>query len=196
MLAKYAQRSVRALLVVAMLSPLSLSRAVAAPVAPAETTDAVVAARDFLQAVDYKAKTEAKITALAQTKVALQIMLEREPVLEDRVARLYAEYFTSDELREATKFHHSATGALYRDFNRDMNANPFTTPEIYRNEIAKHFTPAQRAEVSSYVSGGIGRKMFRMAPGLIKAEQKLGEQWGRETQEIINRAVRAGAQVS
>ena len=77
-----------------------------------------------------------------------------------------------------------------------MSANPFTTPDIYRSEIGKRFTPEQRALVFNYVSSPVGQKWQRMLPDITKAEKEVGAQWDRETQEAIERAVSAGEEVS
>ena len=77
-----------------------------------------------------------------------------------------------------------------------MNTNPYTTPEIYRNEVAKRFTVQQRAEVFAYVSSSVGKKMQRLMPELVKAEHDAADAWGHDTQQDIDRAVRAGEEVS
>ena len=40
-----------------------------------------------------------------------------------------------------------------------MNTNPYTTPEIYRSEIAKRFSSSQRAEVFAYLKTDVGQKI-------------------------------------
>jgi hypothetical protein len=161
-----------------------------------EESPAVLAARDYLQAIGYKSRVETRFAAIAKSKVALKIMIEREPVLEGRVAKIYADHFTADELRSAGSFFRSATGVLFFNFNTEINANPYVTPEIYRSEVAKRFTVQQRSEVFAYVSSSVGRKMQQMLPELVKAEHDAGDAWGQETQQEIDRAIRAGEEVS
>jgi hypothetical protein len=201
MLATCAKRLTPALLAVAALS-LSAVTCSSAAIAQSATTvqpaepAAVLAAREYLRAIGYKTFVEAKIAAVARTKIAFKILLEREPILEDQEAKIIAAHFTAEELRETSKFQSSATGALYRTFNREMSANPFTTPEIYRSEIAKRFTSEQRAVVFSYVSSSVGKKWQLVQADLTKAEKEIGEQWDRQTQEAIEQAVRTGQEAS
>lgn len=201
MLALYAKRLAPAFVVVATLSLSgvtcsSAATAQTATAAQAEDSDAVLAARDYLQATGFRPKFEAKLPALVPSKIGLKIAVEREPVLENEIAKIYAARFTAEELREASKFYRTATGTLYFDFNIEMNANPYTTPEIYRSEIAKRFSSAQRAEVFAYLRAGVGQKMGRILPDVLKATKEAAEQWGRQTQEAIDRAVRTGDDVS
>jgi hypothetical protein len=201
MLAMHAKRLAPALVVVATLSLSALthpSAAIAqtATTAQADDSAAVLAARDYLQATGFKSRFEANLPTMAKSKIALKIILEREPVLENDVAKIYAARFTAEELREASKFYRTASGNLYFNFNVEINTNPYVTPEIYRSEIAKRFSPQQRAEVFAYVSTGIGQKMIRTISDVVKATKEAAEQWGRETQEAVDRAVRAGEDVS
>jgi hypothetical protein len=201
MLAMYAKRLAPALVVVATLSLSGVTHPSAAitqtaTTAQADDSAAVLAARDYLQATGFKSRFEAKLPTMAKSKIALKIILEREPVLENEVAKIYAARYTAEEVREASKFYRTATGTLYFSFNVEMNDNPYTTPEIYRSEIAKRFNPQQRAEVFAYVSTGIGQKMIRTIPDVAKATKEAAEQWGRQTQEAVDRAVHAGEDVS
>ena len=109
MLAMYAKRLAPALLAVATLplSGVTCSNAAIAQTAAtvqAQDSPAVLAAREYLQAVGFKSTIEARIAAVARTKVALKIMLEREPVLEDQEVKIIAAHFTAEELRETSKF--------------------------------------------------------------------------------------------
>jgi hypothetical protein len=201
MLALFAKRLAPAFVVVATLAlsgatSSSPATAQTATEAPVEDSDAVLAAREFLQATGFRPKFEAKLPALLPNKAGLKIALEREPVLENEIAKIYAAHFTAEELREAGKFYRTAAGALYFDFNIEMNANPYTTPEIYRSEVAKRFSPSQRAEVFAYLRASVGQKMGRVLPDIMKATKEAAEQWGRQTQEAIDRAARTGADVS
>jgi hypothetical protein len=201
MLALFAKRLVPAFVVVATLSLSGVTTsspvtAQTATAAQAEDSDAVLAARDYLQATSFRSKFEAKLPALIPNKMGLKIALERVPVLENEIAKIYAARFTAEELREASKFYRTAAGALYFDFNIEMNTNPYTTPEIYRSEIAKRFSSSQRAEVFAYLKTDVGQKMGRIVPEVVKATKEAGEQWGRETEKAIGRAVRTGADVS
>ena len=200
MLALYAKKLAPAFVVVATLylSGLTTSAAIAqtATAAQAEDSAAVLAALDYLQATRFRPKFEAKLPALVPNKTGLKIALQQVPALENEIAKIHAARFTAEELREASKFYRTAAGTLYFDFNIEMNANPYTTPEIYRSEIAKRFNSAQRAEVFAYLKTGIGQKMIRMVPDMVKATKEAGDQWGRQTQEVINRALRTGGDVS
>lgn len=201
MLAFYAKRLAPALVVVATLtlSGVTCSSAATAQTATAaqvEDSNAGLAARDYLQATGFRSKFEAKLPALVPNKIGLKIALQRMPVLENEIAKIYAARFTAEELREASKFYRTASGALYFDFNMEMNANPYTTPEIYRSEIAKRFSSSQRAEVFAYLKADIGQKMGRMLPDVLKATREAAEQWGRQTEEAIDRAVRTGEGLS
>jgi uncharacterized protein DUF2059 len=157
---------------------------------------ATLAVRDFLQAIGFKYSFEAKLPVVARNKIALKVMLEHEPKLEEQVANVYAARFTADELRAAGTFYRTATGTLYATFNREIAANPYATPEIVRAEIDKRLTSQQRGEVFTYLSGGAGKKMIGILPDLLKAEKEVTEQWSRSTQEDVDRAVRAGEEVS
>jgi hypothetical protein len=161
-----------------------------------EESPAVIAARDYLQATGYRLRLGAKLAAIAKSKVALKIMVEHVPAMEDQVVKIYAARFSAEELREASKFFRTATGVLYFNFNTEMNTNPYTTAEIYRNEVAKRFTVQQRAEVFAYVSSSVGKKMQRLLPELVKAENDAAAAWGHDTQKDIDRAIRAGEEVS
>ena len=201
MLAINAKRLAPALLVAATLSLSGLtcsSAAIAqtATTAQAEDPAAVLAARDYLEAIGYRSRVEAKLAPLAKTKMALKIMLKREPILEDAVAKTYAARLTAQELRDAGKFFRSATGALYFSFNIEMNSNPYVNAEIYRTEVAKRFNPQQRAEVFAYVSSAVGQKMQRLLPDLVKAEREASDEWGAQTQKAIDQAIRTGEEVS
>ena len=201
MLALYAKRLAPAFVVVATLSLSGLTCSTAAiaqtaTAAQAEDSDSVLAALDYLQATRFSSKFAAKLPALIPNKMGLKIALQRVPALENEIAKIHAARFTAEELREASKFYRTAAGTLYFDFNIEMNANPYTTPEIYRSEIAKRFSSSQRAEVFAYVQTGIGQKMIRIVPDLAKATKEAGEQWGRETEKAIGRAARTGADVS
>lgn len=201
MLALYAKKLAPAFLVIATLSLSGVtcsSAAIAqtATAAQAEDSDAVLAARDYMQATRFTPKFAAKLPALIPTKTGLKIALQRVPVLENEIAKIHAARFTAEELREASKFYRTAAGALYFDFNIEMNANPYTTAEIYRSEIAKRFSLSQRAEVFAYLQTGIGQKMGRIQPDVAKAIREAAEQWGRETEKAIGRAVHTGADVS
>jgi hypothetical protein len=200
MLAVYAKRWAPAFFAVATLSlsaPAFPSAAVAQTVkTEQDESPAVLAAREYLQAMGYKSRMETRFAAIAKSKIALKIMMEREPLLEAKVAKAYAARLTADELREIAKFFRTPTGTMYFNFNTEINANPYATPEIYRNEVAKRFTAQQRAEVYAYVSSSAGRKMSQVLPDLIKAEREAGDQWGQETQQEIDRAIRAGEEVS
>jgi hypothetical protein len=200
MLPIYAKRWAPAFFAVAALflsAPAFVSAAVAQTVKIAqEDTPAVVAAREYLQATGFKSRMERQFTAIAKTKIALKVMMEREPILEAQEAKIYAASFTAEELREAAKFFRTAAGTLYFNFNIEMNSNPYATPEVIRNEVAKRFTAQQRAEVFAYQGSSLGRKMQQVVPEVIKAERSLTEQWGQETQQEIDRAIRAGEEVS
>ena len=201
MLALFAKRLAPAFVVVATLSLSGATSsgpatAQTASTAQAEDSDAILAARDYLQATRFRSKFEAKLPALVPSKAGLKIALERVPALENEIAKIYAARFTAEELREASKFYRTAAGTQYFDFNIEMNANPYTTPEIYRSEIAKRFSPSQRAEVFAYLSASVGQKMVRVLPDVMKAIKEAADQWGRQTQEAIYRAVRTGADVS
>lgn len=201
MLAILAKRFAPALLAVATLSLSGFtfsnaSLAQSAPTVQALDPAATLAARDFVQAIGFKSSFEAKLPAVARNKIALKVMLEHEPKLEEQVANVYAARFTADELRAAGTFYRTTTGTLYAAFNREIAANPYATPEIVRAEIAKRFTSQQRGEVFTYLSGGVGKKMIGILPDLLKAEKEVTEQWGRSTQEDVDRAVRAGEEVS
>ncbi len=201
MLAIYLKRLAPALLTVATLSLsgvtcLSAALAQTATTVQEEDTPAVLAAREYLQAIGYKSALEARIAAAARTKVALKILLEREPLLENQEVKIVAARFTAEELRETSTFQRSATGALYRNFNREMSANAFATPEIYRSEIGKRFTAEQRALVFNYLSSPVGQKWQRILPDIVKAEKEIGARWDRETQEAIQQAVRSGEEAS
>ena len=201
MLALYAKRFAPAFVVVATLSLSGLtcsSAAIAqtAAAAQAEDSDAVLAARDYMVATRFTPKFAAKLPALIPTKSGLKIALQRVPVLENEIAKIYVERFTAEELREASKFYRTAAGAQYFDFNIEMNANPYTTAEIYRSEIAKRFSLSQRAEVFAYLKAGVGQKMGRIQSDIVKAIREAAEQWGRETEKAIGRAARTGADVS
>ena len=200
MLAPHAKRLAPALFAVATLAlsaPVFVSSAVAQTANTAqEESPAVLAARDYLQATGYRPRLEAKLAAIAKSKVALKIMVEHVPAMEDQVVKIYAARFSAEELREAGKFFRTATGVLYFNFNTEMNTNPYTTAEIYRNEVAKRFTAQQRAEVFAYVSSSVGKKMQRLLPELVKAENDAAAAWGYDTQKDIDRAIRAGEEVS
>jgi hypothetical protein len=198
MLPVSAKRLAPALFAVAtlFLSAPAFSGAAVAQTVAQEDSPALLAAREYLQATGYKSRTEARFAAVAKTKIALKIMVEREPLLETQEAKIYAARLTAEELREMAKFFRTATGTLYFNFNIEMNSNPYATAEIYRNEVAKRFTVQQRAEVYAYVSSSAGRKMSQVLPDLIKAEREAGDQWGQETQQEIDRAIRAGEEVS
>jgi hypothetical protein len=201
MLALYAKRFAPAFVVVATLSLSGLtspSAAIAqtATAAQAEDSDAVLAARDYMVATRFTPKFAAKLPALIPNKTGLKIALQRVPVLENEIAKIHAARLTADELREASKFYRTAAGAKYFDFNIEMNANPYTTAEIYRSEVAKRFSPSQRAEIFAYLNAGVGQKMTRMLPDVLKAIRDAVEQWGRETDKAIGRAARTGADVS
>jgi hypothetical protein len=201
MLALYAKRLAPAFVVVATLSLSGVtcsSAAIAqtATAAQAEDSDAVLAARDYLQATGFSSKFAAKLPALVPNKMGLKLALQRVPVLENEIAKVYAARFTAEELREAGKFYRTATGTQYFDFNIEMNANPYTTQEIYRSEIAKRFSSSQRAEVFAYLKADVGQKMSRMLPDVLKATREAAEEWGRQTEKAIDRAVRIGDDVS
>jgi hypothetical protein len=201
MLALFAKRLAPAFVVVATLSlsgvtSSSPATAQTATAAQAEHSDAVLAALDYMQATRFRSRSEAKFAALIPNKMRLKIALQRLPVLENELAKIYAARFTAEELREASKFYRTVAGALYFDFNIEMNANPYTTAETYRSEAAKRFSSSQRAEVFAYLQTDIGQKMIRMVPDVVKASKEAGEQWDRQTQEAIGRAVRTGGDVS
>ncbi len=201
MLAMHSKRLAAAFIVVATLSLSGVtgsSTAIAQTVTTPEETDspALLAARDYLQATGFKSRFEAKFPMMATSKIALKILVEREPVLENEVAKIYATRFTAEELRDASRFYRTATGTMYFNFNVEMNTNPYVTPEIYRSEIAKRFSSQQRAEVFAYVSTAVGQKMARILPDLVKVTKEAAEQWGRETQQAVDRAVSAGEDVS
>lgn len=201
MLALYAKKLAPAFVVLATLSLSGLTcpgAAIAqtATAAQAEDSDAVLVALDYLQATRFRSKFEAKLPALLPNKTGLKIALQRVPALENEIAKIHAARFTAEELREASKFYRTAAGALYFDFNIEMNANPYTTPEIYRSEIAKRFSSSQRAEVFAYLQTGIGQKMVRLVPDMVKATREAGDEWGRQTQKVIDRALRTGDDVS
>ena len=73
---------------------------------------------------------------------------------------------------------------------------PIRFPETYRSEIAKRFSAAQRAAVFAYLQTDIGQKMIRVLPDLSKATREAGDEWGRQTQKVIDRALRTGDDVS
>ena len=200
MLAVHAKRLAPALFAVATLAlsaPVFVSAAVAQTANTAqEESPVVLAARDYLQATGYRPRLEARLAPIAKSKVALKIMIEHVPAMEDQVVKIYAARFSAEELREAGKFFRTATGVLYFNFNTEMNTNPYTTAEIYRNEVAKRFTVQQRAEVFAYVSSSVGQKMQRLLPELLKAENEAAAAWGHDTQKDIDRAIRAGEEVS
>ncbi len=133
MLALFAKRLAPAVVMVATLflfgvtwSSAAISQTATA--AQAKDSDAALAARDYLQATRFGSKFEAKLPALVPTKRGLKIALQRVPVLENEIAKVYAARFTAEELRAASKFYGTATGAQYFDFNIEMNANPYITP--------------------------------------------------------------------
>jgi hypothetical protein len=196
----HAKRLAPALVAVAALSlsAVASSAEIAQPAAMAQAQEpaAILAARDYLLAVGHKSRIEARITAIATTQTSLKIMMEREPLLEEQVAKGYAALFTAEELREAGKFFRTASGAKYFNFNIEMNTNAYTTADVYRNEVAKRFTPQERAEIFAYISSALGKKMQRVLPELVKVEKEAAEQWGVETQKEIDRALRAGERVS
>ena len=201
MLALYAKKLAPAFVVVATLSLSGLTCSNAAiaqtaTAAQAEDSDAVLAALDYLQATRFRPKFEAKLPALIPNKMGLKIALQRVPALEIEIAKIHAARFTAEELREASKFYRTAAGTLYFNFNIEMNANPYTTPEIYRGEIAKRFSASQRSEVFAYLQTGIGQKMIRLVPDMVKATKEAGDEWGRQTQKVIDRALRTGDDVS
>lgn len=201
MLALYAKRLAPAFVVVATLSlsgvtSSSAATAQTATAAQAEDSDAVLAALDYLQAIRFRSTFEAKLPALVPNKIGLKIALQQVPALENEVAKIHAARFTAEELREASKFYRTAAGTQYFNFNIEMNTNPYTTAEIYRSEVAKRFSPSQRAEVFAYLKTDIGQKMARIVPDLVKATKEAGDQWGRQTQEVIDRALRTGEGVS
>ena len=197
MLATYSKRLAAALIVVATLSLTAGSSVTVAQTAENEPQSApLVAARDYLQATGFRARFEAKFPDMVQSKIALKILVEREPILENEVAKIYAGNFTVEELRDASKFYSTSTGTMYFNFNVEMNTNPLVTPEIYRSEVAKRFSSQQRAEIFAFSSTAVGQKMARLVPSLAKIIKNAAEQWGRETQQVIDRAVRAGEGVS
>jgi len=208
--AMYAKRLAAALVVVASLSLSAeayLSSAFAQTAGTATTEDSarVIAAREFLEAIGFKSNLDAKFPAVAGRiadsnpglrytnidvrQVVLKILQQSEPDLEDQVAKLYATNFTTEELDKARDFYRTETGVLYSRFNREMNASPYTTPEIMRSEVGKRFSPEQRAEVFNYLRDGVGQKMLRMLPDLLKAEKELTSRWGHKADEAIGRAV-------
>jgi hypothetical protein len=197
MLATYSKRLAAALIVVATLSLTAGSSVTVAQTAENEPQSApLVAARDYLQATGFRARFEAKFPDMVQSKIALKILVEREPILENEVAKIYAGNFTVEELRDASKFYSTSTGTMYFNFNVEMNTNPLVTPEIYRSEVAKRFSSQQRAEIFAFSSTAVGQKMARLVPSLAKVIKNAAEQWGRETQQVIDHAVRAGEGVS
>ena len=124
MLAIYAKRLAPAFVVVATLSLSGVTSPTAAiaqtaTAAQAEDSDAVLAARDYLQATRFISKFQAKLPLLVPNKIGLKIALQRLPLLENEIAKIYAARFTAEELREASKFYGTATGVQYFDFNRD-----------------------------------------------------------------------------
>jgi hypothetical protein len=200
MFSETAKRLAPALLAVATLTLFNMTclrpaLAQTATAAQPDDVDTVLAAREYLKAIDYRSITEAKIATVARTKTALKIMLEREPLLENQEAKIIAARFTAEELRESSKFQRTVTGSLFRNFNRDMSS-PFVTTEIYHSEIAKRFTAQQRAEVFNYLNSAVGQKWRKLMPELTKAEQEIGEEWGQQTQKAIDEAVRTGQELS
>lgn len=197
----HAKRFAPALLAVAILSlsaVASLSAEIAQPAATAQAQEpaAIQAARDYLLAIGHRSRIEARISVIAKTETSLKIMLKREPLLEEQLAKSYAELFTTEELRQASTFFRTASGAKYFNFNIEMNNNPYATGDVYRNEVAKRFTVQERAEVFAYVSSALGQKMQRLLPELLKVERGAAEQWDVETQKEIARALHAGERVS
>jgi len=197
MLFTYCKRLAAALIAVAILSLTAGPSVTVAQSAESEPQSAaLVAARDYLQATGFRSKFEAKFPAMVQSKIALKILVEREPILENEVAKIYAATFSAEELRDASKFYSTSTGTMYFNFNVEMNTNPLVTAEIYRSEVAKRFSSQQRAEVFAFSSTAVGQKMARVVPSLAKVIKDAAEQWGRETQQVIDRAARAGEGVS